>query len=524
MSSNDFGRLKVYARPSAIVINHYRKRQCYALEKMLAVWDMAQNRYTQFLYEFEAEDDKIDPNYGILKVPRGLGVDTVLSALDGAGLEYDFVDQTNDYKYYRGINIEMQLPPKNQIQEDSVKFLKDTLYHDHQAFLALDVGMGKTYCATYHVAESRKATLIVSYNLAYQWETRMQEYSTLVSGDERGGLVNIVGAQYFENCVAGKIKPTAAVYLTTIGTLHSYQKLHGKGSLQDIVKALGIGIKVFDEAHNRYLQFNSIDLNMQTDETIYLSATPGRSVKTEDRMFSKIYKGVPAYGSYTAQYNDFYVIKYITFDSRSTVEDRASFKTPRGLNSLKYMRYLFDKWGDTILDMVMLYAEPILKENPDGKLLIVTDWVKDIAHIKEWLNQKHPEYSVGTYCQLVQKKEDKEKELNNRIIVGTIGSMQNGKDIANLQIIFPLTMFSSSIVTRQLLGRLRPLKDKNVYYFDIADLSVSSIMQQRRERDSVLRARAMGGNIENDRIDLDRIGGISPDWESDSFIYYKKAS
>lgn len=501
---NDFGKMKVLVRPSAIILTPYRKKQCYAIEKMLAVWDMNQNRYTSFLYEFEAEDEKIDPNYGVLRIPKGLGIDTVKSALEGASIDFVVIDQTEDYKQFRKINVEMKLPPRNQIQEDSVKFLRDSLYHQHQAFLALDVGMGKTYCTTYHIADSRKATLIVSYNLAYQWEDRMQEYSDLVSGNENGGLVNIVGTQYFENCVSGKIKPKAGVYLTTIGTLHSYQRLHGKGSLQDIVNALGIGIKVFDEAHNRYLLFNSIDLNMQTDETIYLSATPGRSIKTEDRMFTKIYKNVPAYGSYTAQYNDFYVIKYITFDSHSNVEDRASFKTPRGLSSLKYMRYMFDKWGESLLKLVMLYSEPILSKNPKGKLLIVTDWVRDIEWTKKWLNKHYPQYSVGTYCQLVKNKELKEKELDNRIIIGTIGSMQNGKDIADLQIIFPLTTFSSSIVTRQLLGRLRPLKDKNVYYFDIADLSVSSIMQQRRERDSVLRARA-AGEIENDRIDLDRI-------------------
>lgn len=501
---NDFGKIKVLVRPSAIILTPYRKKQCYAIEKMLAVWDMNQNRYTSFLYEFEAEDEKIDPNYGVLRIPKGLGIDTVKSALEGAGIDFVVIDQTEDYKQYRKINIEMKLPPRNQIQEDSVKFLRDSLYHQHQAFLALDVGMGKTYCTTHHIADSRKATLIVSYNLAYQWEDRMQEYSDLVSGNENGGLVNIVGTQYFENCVSGKIKSKAGVYLTTIGTLHSYQKLHGKGSLQDIVNALGIGIKVFDEAHNRYLLFNSIDLNMQTDETVYLSATPGRSIKTEDRMFTKIYRNVPAYGSYTAQYNDFYVIRYITFDSHSNVEDRASFKTPRGLSSLKYMRYMFDKWGENLLKLVMLYSEPILNENPKGKLLIVTDWVRDIEWTKKWLNKHYPQYSVGTYCQLIKNKELKEKELDNRIIIGTIGSMQNGKDIADLQIIFPLTTFSSSIVTRQLLGRLRPLKDKNVYYFDIADLSVSSIMQQRRERDSVLRARA-AGEIENDRIDLDRI-------------------
>ena len=120
------------------------------------------------------------------------------------------------------------------------------------------------------------------------------------------------------------------------------------------------------------------------------------------------------------------------------------------------------------------------------------------------MKKKYPNYSVGTYCGLVKDKELKEKELTKQIIIGTIGSMQNGKDIEGLQMLFPLTTFSSSIVTRQLLGRLRQIKDKDVYYFDFADISVPSIMDQRRDRDRVFRLRA-ANEIENDRIDLDRI-------------------
>lgn len=495
--------IKVLVRPSVIILTPYRLRQVYAIEKMLAVWDQNLNRYTSFLYEFEPEDEKADPKLGILKIPKGLGLDTVLSAIDVTGEQYTVINQEDAYKNYRKIKLEMKIPPKNEIQEESIKFLRDSTYHQRQAFLALDVGMGKTYCAISHIAENKKATLIISFNLAYQWEDRIKEYTDLENGED-GGLVNIVGTQYFEKCVKGEIKPNAAIYLTTINTLHAYQKLHGLTSLQDIITSLGIGTKVFDEAHNRYLLFNSIDMNMQTDETIYLSATPGRSAKIEDKMFTKIYKNVPTYGSYTARYNDFYVIRYITYDSMSTAGDRITFKTPRGLSSLKYMRYLFDKYSENLMRMVMYYSLPILNENPEGKLLIVTDWIRDIEFMRDWLNKNYPKFSVGTYCQLIKNKADKEKELNKKIIIGTIGSMQNGKDIENLQIIFPLTTFSSSIVTRQLLGRLRPLKNKNVYYFDIADISVPSIMQQRRERNNVLKSRALG-EIENDRVDLERI-------------------
>ena len=92
--------IKVLVRPSVIILTPYRLHQVYALEKMLAVWDMQTSRYTSFLYEFEAEDEKKDSKLGLLKIPRGLGLDTVKSALDVVGEEYTVIDQTGQYKNY----------------------------------------------------------------------------------------------------------------------------------------------------------------------------------------------------------------------------------------------------------------------------------------------------------------------------------------------------------------------------------------------------------------------------------------
>ncbi len=491
-------------RPSAIILNHYKENSVYSLHKFLSVWDNITFRYTQHLFEYEKEDDD-DPNckVGVLRIPRGVGMDVVETKLQEAGIEYKKDNQVEAYRHYRDISFNMVLPPKNEIHESSVKFLHTAGKENHQAFLALDVGRGKTYCTIKHISEVHKPALIISYNLSYQWQEKALQYTDLDNG-ENGGIVNIVGTQYFRDVTDGKIKPNAALYITSISTIHMYQNMYGKSSIQEIADKLGIGIKVFDEAHNRYLLFNSIDLNMQTDETIYLSATPGRSSKPEDRVFNRIYKNVPSFGSFTSKMSDFYTVKYITYDSFSTAVDRCQMRTPRGMNSLKYTRYLFDKYGNNMMRLMMEEVRPIFAKYPDCRMLIVTDWIRDIKFIKDWFAEHYPIYSVGTYCQLVQKKSDREKELDKQIIIGTIGSMQNGKDIENLQIIFPICCWESPIVTHQLMGRLRQLENRDVYYFDLADISVPNIMKQRRSRDRILRERAKG-EIEDDRVDLDRI-------------------
>ena len=165
--------------------------------------------------------------------------------------------------------------------------------------------------------------------------------------------------------------------------------------------------------------------------------------------------------------------------------------------------FLWEKWGVELCRMIMHYALPILKEDNEGKILIVTDQLQDIAFGKAQMEKEYPEYSVGTYCLLVKDPALKEAQLEKRIIFGTLGAMQNGRDISNLRAIFPLSAFSSKIVTHQLLGRLRYIPNKYVYYFDFADISVYKTIEQRKERDIVLRDRAQN-DIQTEVIDLER--------------------
>lgn len=489
--------LRVYLKPSAIYITPYSLGLCPTLEKSLSVWDMLEHRYTSVLYDYLAETGC---NVGVIKIPRGITIDVVKSHLDQSGIQYNIIDDTDVYSKPKKANINTILDPKDDIETRAIDFLENT--NDRQMFLTLDVGKGKTYCTTKYICDSSCVAMVISFNLSQQWYDRIQQYTNAIGGKD---VQVIVGSQFFEDCVKERIHPKAAIYLTSIGTLTSYANLHGKDSLQQIADVLGIGIKVFDEAHMRYIQFNDIDLNMQVAKTIYLTATPGRSEYREDRMYSKIYSGVKTHGGYTALLTNHYVIHYVNYDSHSKAVDREHMKTPKGLSSLKYSRYLFDKYKDAILNLIWYYAKPILKEDKtkQDKILIVTDWLQDIDFIKSYFVKYCPEYIVGTYCLLVSSKEAREKELNANIIIGTIGSMQNGKDISNLRAIFPITQFSSSIVARQLLGRLRPIKNKEVYYYDMADVSVPAIMDQRRRRDAVFQMKCKGV-INSDEVDLDR--------------------
>lgn len=495
--------MKVYIKPTSIWLYPYKKFSLYSLEKMLSVWDYVSKKYVQFLYEYIPEEDGAD--YGVLKVPIGIGVNKVRELLDSAAIPYKIINESLNFKkvYFKTPDVPSDrltlLPKDDNIQGPTIDFLNRT--DSFQKFITLDTGRGKTYCTVKHIIDSGLTAMIISYNLSPQWMDRIGDYTNLVKNKE---YVFIPGTDYLYKIYNDKhfvYNPKVKIYVVSIPTLASFMKETSPLALNDIARKLGIDIKVFDEAHNRYVMFNTIDMNMQVRETVYLTATPGRSVSAENRMYSKIYDAVPSYGGFTSTMNNYYTIKYIVFDGKFTPKDVLKCKTLRGLNTFKYSRIFFDRWQKPAYELIKYLILKLLEHKKNGRVLIVMDWIKDIVALANWLRIELPEHSVGTYCKAISDKATREKELEKDIIIGTIGSMQNGKDIARLIGIIPFTQYSSQIVAHQLLGRLRYVHDSDVFYFDIYDPSVRSVEYQHTLRDQYFSKRAKN-DIPTYMIDL----------------------
>jgi hypothetical protein len=495
----------VYIKPTSIWLYPYRLHESYKLEKTLGIYDIYSKRYTAFLYEFD--EDKEGSRTGVFKAPRGLGIDVVKNCLDSDNIQYTVIDDTVVYAPPKRIHFNMRKDPRSDEQVRSIAFLKGV--NERQKMLCLDVGRGKTYCTTHYIMDEGSAALIISYNLSEQWLGKITEYTDCISGKD---VILIIGSSFLEECINDPKKHHAKIYICSMTTLISFANSNGAAALQKVVDSLGIGIKVFDEAHTRYLQFNKLDLNMQVANTVYLTATPGRSNLAEKRMFSKIYYNVKLYGNTIEGYNNHYIIKFITYNSKPSHIDKEHFNTIRGLKSTSYSRYLFDNYPEFAYKLISEYMKPIFDNDKGAKILIIIDWLKDMELVKnQFLLDSYVRSSnltVGTYCQLVKNPKDKEEQLRCNIIIGSIGSMQNGKDIDNLQAIFPFTQFSSEIVTHQLLGRLREIKGKDVIYYDIADSGVPSIMKQRFLRKRIFERRSNTSIQEYKIFDMNNIESI----------------
>jgi hypothetical protein len=481
---------------SSVWIEPYVLHTASNIEKALSVYDFPTHKYTQFLYEFEPYENSIST--GVLKIPRGIGMDFIKECFDNSNLRnYKVVDNKNCYPEPRPVEIKLRKEysiPRDEYQINAIKF--QNVETDPQKIVTLDTGFGKTYCAIYHIVHSKVPALLISKNLSEQWLGFVTQYTE--SNNDRE-VIMLYGSKVLEDIVKTKgfkKKHRAAFYITTIDTLHSFAIRYGTASLQALADELGIGIKIFDEAHSNFCLENLIDMNMQVKETIYLSATFSRSNSNEDRIFKKAFSHVPIHGTYTHFIKQYYFINCINYNSTPSDKVIGRCCTSRGFNSKFYSEYMFSNninkafvYG--IIRKTLLSA---FKADRSCKALVLLDWLKDIQFVHDALENdkefKEMNISVGKYCSLVTNRDDREKEKECDVVIGTLGSVSAGKDIPGLRVIIPFTFYSSEVITRQLLGRLRYIEGKAVYQFDFCDEGFQPMLDQRRRRMAIYKPRA----------------------------------
>lgn len=474
--------IEIRENRSRFVLSPYVKGMSPTLEKRLSIFDPNQKKYTDVLYE-------LDERRKILYIPRGFGAFALQSVLETDLVEIkDFVEDIDNIHMPRQVRIKLKngVDYKEEyadIQEDAVKFLVHT--PDSQRILTLDVGFGKTFCTIFAAAKMNVATLIICKGLTDQWIREIEKYTVHKEGK---GIYKILGEDTIVKLLKEK-DPKDVFYVCSADTFRS--ALDRGESLQELVEHLGIGLKVFDEFHRNFVSNNRIDLRMQVRDTIYLTATVGRSDEIQDRVFKRVYAKVPIHGTHTHMIKQYYHVQLVNYDTKPRTYDIARCTLRQGFNPKIYFKYLL---GDQhrlmyFYSILKYYTKRMLDADPDAKVLIIVDSLSMIKVLKEML-QKSLKIPIGTYCGLVPDVEARKKELLKKVIFATLNLGSTGLDIPNLRLVISATTFRSPITTRQTLGRLRFIEGKAVYIADLCDFGFPSMRQQRLSRLREIKPRA----------------------------------
>ena len=441
-----------------------------SLEKKLMLYDFVEKQYISEFFRYDN---------GILYIPRGIGIKNVIDLIK--------IDSNVKINYTKNMLDENKLPSikaslhkfsfKSPQQENACKFLLSESARDPQSKIVLDTGMGKTFCGIYTIAHLKFKSIIISGNLSEQWRTR------IVGAPNQKGFLNIDPDRVvilkgyksmldvFNNVI------DADIYCASTRTLIQYFEIH-KLSLEEWFQKAKIGLKIIDESHINFHANVMLDLHSSA-KTIYMTATPGRSNSLEDFIYKYIYQSVGTFGNSINNIFKYHNLIMMEYKTNPTYQDVIRCETKKGFNQFKYFIYirrLKSRLNYWLLVMTSILSRLLKTFDESDKIMLIIPSIKLIDILYTHIKSKF-DIEVGRYCSGRGKD-----ELKNKVILSTVNSSGTGLDLKNLRAIISNSQYRSKNISQQLLGRLRFMPKKNVYFIDVIDTAFPQLIEMRKHR------------------------------------------
>ena len=467
---NSLDDYKIVLHNSAIVINNYNLGDCYTLENMFSVWDPVRHRKEYVGIYYDKENKK-------LYIPRGVDVDYIRRKVQSTMDEELKSTVIHNHKYGYTKKIGIKFAPRDTVQEEALKFAlcKDKYFRNNgksQFGINLTTGKGKTYIISCTISYLGIRTMVISAQsgILDQWKDRLLQYTNI----DESEIVKIEGGPMIGRILAGNSAHlNKSIYLCTHSTLQTYGSQYGWDKIGDLFKALNIGIKVFDEAHQNFQNMAFIDYAARDVwRTYYVTATPARSDTKENQIYKTYMKNIPSIDLFNPDedpHTSYIAIKYNSYPRPS---DISACKTSiYGISNPLYIDYLM-KNGRFWIMFDYIFS---LIYKAGGRALFYIGTNAAIAKVKERILMNYPELydSIGVYTS-VNTKDGKIIAKTKKYILTTTKSAGAGEDIAHLKYSVVLAEpFKSEVLTRQTLGRTR---DNDTTYIELVDVGFRQLV------------------------------------------------
>lgn len=508
---------------SANIIRNYRIGDIPKLEHMFSLWDKNTFRYVYDAYEFiptttsDSEDDT-EPIIGDLYLPGGINITEVSDMLvdfypEVYTVDSRKIDVNTIPRLSPSVTCKDGYKPRNKLQEDATVFLRfksmDAL--QGQKMLNLNTGDGKTFCAIYSIVQSQRVPLIMvdQKRLASQWKTKFLEYTNLEEDQVYifSGKSSITKFMKMSQEEVYSYKAFIGLYTTLKNNLYWEDlplsaKPDGKPTYREFREKTGISVLVYDEIHIRYQAAVYLDIVMNTVPSIYMTATPARNNRLENRLFQNIFCYVPKMNS-TAKVNYSYnkitttgsygkyitvsLIKFSTHPSENEIINLSKASKRRGFKASEYKDYLLNpdkpSHKEYFVQAVyqVLWSLALNKGESSRRVLILLKNIDLIKEVQTYLKEKDElkDLLILPYYGGVSTKDKKKAIADADIILSTDSSVGKGSDIPDLQVVISTINTGSEVSLKQMSGRLRKLPDKDVFIFiDLVDYTFSEIRSQ----------------------------------------------
>jgi len=360
-----------------------------------------------------------------------------------------------------------------------------------------------TYCAINYVTKSGKIPIIIVDNdkILNQWKESFMKFTDIKEEE----LFTISGSSTIKKLMKQTNNPYK-VYLASHRTLDSYCDGNWE-LLNDLFQKLGIGNKIFDEAHIEWRNIFYIDINTDVKHTIYLTATPARSQYNEQEVYSRLFDGIVTFGLTESRKEKY--IRYIEYlwNSYPTEYQELNMSNSHGFDSNAYNDYILNCKYDNYFKLLKTLVNDLWTKDPEQKIAIVVNCNNMIEKLYEdfsksiFINnetKKAKKVKVGRFCGLISKAE-RDKELDNQLILTTLKGFGKGVDVDGLTIVINTVSVSSTVIMEQLSGRLRYKENVKKYFIQLTDQGFKQCRNHSKIRNKFMQNIAKKSFVLNDK-------------------------
>lgn len=430
------------------------------------VWGHWQDKYRYYRYDQKAQKLYVPIAFAddICEIARQNGVEPVVRPI-------------NPYPL-RKMNVTMN--PKFQDRPKQVEPIqKCSNAGPGMMGIELQTGVGKTYCAVKIAVNLGYPTIIIVPGLVDQWIKDIDEYT---SARKKNEIYKIEGFQTLALLAQNpQYKPDFFVASTRTMQLFSKGK-EGYDVLpwnyKGFLAVYGIGTKIIDECHKQFNATTLMDLKSNVPHNLYLSATFDQTSRSAREIFQKIFPKEIRVGN---EVYDRYVTVYFYYFSGQVAEKKCSRAKGyiHALYEVDLMRTntKFNYHVDSmILPMINQYY--INRYQPGHKCLIFCSTIAFADKLVTKLRTTYPDLRVNAYT----GDANRNTLENSDIAVATVGKASTGLDWKGLRCCINTVSVKSSVLTSQMLGRLRKINGETLIYVDMCDTNLQAQMRHAENR------------------------------------------
>lgn len=355
-------------------------------------------------------------------------------------------------------------------------------------FVHLQGGFGKTLLSIQLMTILNMKTLIMCYSTTVlrQWIKTVGEKTTF----NKRRILLIDASEILDNIYESTFNIDAYdIFMVTPKLLTQYCERRDYRNLNEIFIKMGIGLKVFDEAHRNLSNIVKINACTSVAKTLYLSADFAQSDHDKQALYYRMFHGVPIIRPDEKVMEDMSYIAAIVvyYNSHPSQQEYANVFTNHGFNGHNYMRYqLSHPKAFTILDK--LFGLITTARSSNHRVLILVNLIEHVDMLYEYIKERYGDKcTVGKFHSGISEEGKTFAKDNADIIVSTYQSFGVGVDALGIRYVISINQ-CSKVDDNQAARRARPQKDgSECFYFMLVDRGFKYGMKKLKERLSYLK-------------------------------------